>query len=122
MNVESYLALYPDGSFKWIRTLRSEMMRRFKEIIGCRHVERVSLPFGFCCFVDEVGKMKKPPQPLNSYASRFYPGTFFGDPLVGPVVFFREDVYDGEYDVVPLTKTDVMIIEIVTGLSVPALC
>lgn len=120
MNEERYLVLFPDGSFRWIHTQHDQMASAFKEAIGCDWLERVTLPFGFCCVVDEVGKVKQNRQRLNVFASLFYPGTLYGDPLVGPVVFVRIGLYEGESDWIELTQEDISVIEQITGRKVPA--
>lgn len=117
---ERYLVLDPDGSFRWILTSRKDLTKSFKAAIGCDWLEHVTLPYDFCCFVDEVGKVRQVRQPVNPLASRLYPGTMYGDPLVGPVVFFRVGLVDGESDVVPLQPLDLAIIELITGKKVPA--
>lgn len=116
---EKYLALFPDGSMRWIHTEHDEMRETFKAVIGCDWLENVHLPFGFCCVVDECGKIKDKPQPLNPYASLFYPGAYFGNPLVGPVVFCKIGLVDGESDWVPLGGRELRIIEHIIGKSVP---
>lgn len=119
--LEAYLVLYPDGSMKWIYTSHDSMCKAFYEAIGCDCLENVYLPYGFCCIVDESGKIKENPQPLNPLASRFYPGSMYGDPLVGPVVFCRIDLVDGESDWCPLLDHQIGIIELITGMTVPLL-
>lgn len=119
MNEEKYLVLFPDGSFRWIHTQHDQMVSAFKEVIGCDWLENVTLPYGFCCVVDECGKVKENPQRLNPLASRFYPGTAYGDPLVGPVVFCRIGLYNGESDWVELLTQDISLIELITGKKVP---
>lgn len=117
--LESYLVLYPDGHMEWISTEHSQICEAFRKAIGCDWLENVTLPYGFCCVVDEVGKVKQNPQQLNPLASRFYPGTRFGDPLVGPVVFCRIDLVDGESDWCPLLDKHLIYISLVTGLPIP---
>lgn len=116
---ERYLVLDPDGSFRWIETSRKQLAASFRAAIGCDWLENVTLPYGFCCVVDECGKIKTPMQPFNPLASRFYPGTFYGDPLVGSVVFCRIDLVDGEHYWCPLREQDLAIIELITGKEVP---
>ena len=89
--------------------------------IFCDFLENVDLPYSFCCIVDESGKIKEKPQPLNPLASRFYPGSKYGDFLVGPVVFCRIDLVDGEPDWCPLLDHQIGIIELITGKTVPLL-
>ena len=117
--MEKYLVLSPDGSMSWIRTPHEKILEAFHEAIGCDCLEHVNLPFGFGCVVDESGKIKANPQPLNPYASVFYPGSLYGDPLVGPVVFVRIGMYHGEPDWQPLTDQQVYMIERILGKQVP---
>lgn len=117
---EHYLVLEPDGELHWIQvTDRKYLAAAFRKAIGCDWLEHVHLPFGFGCVVDECGTMKLKPQPFNPLASRFYPGTDFGDPLVGPVVFVRIDLVDGESDWAPLHDEDLARISLITGKPIP---
>lgn len=117
---EYYLVLEPDGELHWIQvTDRKFLGAAFRHVIGTEWLEHVSLPFGFDCVVDEVGKVRQDPQPLNPLASRFYPGTDFGDPLVGPVVFVRIALIDGEHDWAPLHDEDLARISLITGKPIP---
>ena len=50
--------------------------------------------------VDELGKCYDPPRPVNPRASIFYPGTFYGDPIVGDVLIVG---FDGSPDIIGLT-------------------
>ena len=119
--LEHYLVLDPDGSFRWIDTDRTHMAASFRNAINCDWLENVTLPYGFNCIVDEVGKVRQMPKPVNPFASLFYPGTMYGDPLVGSVIFVRIGLVDGESDFVPLTTRDIRVIELITGLEVPQL-
>lgn len=119
---EYYLVLDPDGHLHWIQVPdRRQLVASFRKAIGTEWLEHVSLPYGLSCVVDEVGRIKDPPQPFNPLASRFYPGTPFGDPLVGPVVFCRVDLVDGEYDWTTLRDEDLARISLITGKPIPEL-
>lgn len=117
--LENYLVLHPDGRMEWIQTEHSKICDAFRKAIGCDWLENVTLPYGFCCVVDEVGKIRQDPKPVNPWASMFYPGTWYGDPLVGSVVFCRIGLVDGESDWVPLTQRDLAMIGLATGLDIP---
>ena len=119
MELEKYLVLHPDGRMEWIQVDRRYILDAFCKAIGCEWLEQVTLPYGFCCVVDEVGKIRQDPKPVNPWASMFYPGTWHGDPLVGPVVFVRIGLVDGEYDWVPLIDRDLALINLATGLDIP---
>lgn len=114
-----FLCLDPDGTFRWIHTTRKRLLDDFYAAIGCDCVEHVRLPFNFGCVVDESGKIKSVPQPVNPYASRLYPGSPYGDPLVGPVIFVRIDLVDGEPDWCPLHSFQIPLLERLLGLEVP---
>lgn len=117
---EHYLVLEPDGELHWIQvTDRKYLAAAFRKAIGCDWLEHVHLPFGFGCVVDECGKIKLKPQPINPLASRFYPGTDFGDPLVGSVIFVRIELIDGESDWAPLHDVDLARISLITGKPIP---
>ena len=117
---EHYLVLEPNGELRWIQVSdRNYLAAAFRKAIGCDLLEHVYLPYGFGCVVDECGKIKLDPQPFNPLASRFYPGTAFGDPLVGPVVFVRIGLVDGESDWVPLEDGDLCRISLMIGKEIP---
>lgn len=117
--MEKYLVLYPDGDLRWIHCQHQDILKCFRDSIGCEWLEHVTLPYGFGCVVDECGKIKQDPQPVNPFASLMYPGAPFGDPLVGSVVFVREGLYQGEWDWVPLQERDLHLIELILGKKVP---
>ena len=114
-----FLCLDPDGTFCWIHTDRDHLLADFHAAIGCDMLEHVRLPYGLGCVVDEFGKIKTSPQPINPYASILYPGTQCGDPLVGPVIFLRIGMVDGEPDWCPLYEHQVWVLCRLLGLEVP---
>lgn len=116
---EKYLRLDPSGELSWITIDRYHFLEGLHKAIGCQWVENVRLPGGICAIVDEVGKIKDPPQPVNPLASKLYPGTAYGDPLVGPVVFARIDLVDGESDWCPLLPAQVCMLQSVLGIEIP---
>ena len=118
-NAEKYLLLNPDGSMRWITTDRKNMLHNFREAIGCDLIEQVIVSFGFYMLVDECGKIKNPQQPINWLASRFYPGSLFGDVINGPVIFTSLSLIDGEYEWSPLTERDLAAISLITGKELP---
>ena len=73
--------------------------------IDCDCYEHVSIHeiLSFSFLVDECGKLKDPAKPINHRASIFYPGTDFGDPLVGDVFVCDIGLVDGESDFIPLS-------------------
>ena len=70
--------------------------------IDCYIFEHVYVGSDLVLIVDECGKIKDPPKPINLRASMFYSGTRFGDPIVGDVIFAFMGIRDGEPDIVPI--------------------
>jgi len=99
-----FLVIYPDGKLSWVETDRVRMCSNFRKAIGCNWLENVYtvLP-DIVIIVDEVGKVKQDPQPLNPIASRLYAGSMYGDYIHGPAIVAAIHMYQGEYDWVPLT-------------------
>lgn len=99
-----HLVIYPSGDLKWVEL---DLNRRYDDIyegdwaydldqiysiIGCDCVEQVSLQIpGIVILIDESGKIKNSPQQHNELASRLYGGYAFGDDIVGPALFFRQE-------------------------------
>ena len=84
---------------------------KIHELIGCQYYELVSIK-GDCYFiVDELGKVCKPPKEINRKASLFYPGTNFGDPIVGDVIIAKHGYVNGEPDAVGLDEEDLRYFE-----------
>ena len=73
--------------------------------IHCDCYEHVRIHANITCsfLVDVCGKLKDPAKPLNLRASTFYPGSAFGDPLVGDVFVCDIGLVDGESDFIPLS-------------------
>ena len=134
--VEKYLRIDPSGDITWIELERLPRhndiycgaeaidIRDLYPVIGCSCVEMVRSIFGdIVFFVDESGKIKNPPQALNPVASRLYAGTAHGDPIVGPVVLFslRHTEPYGEYDIFPLTDSQLSVLSLALGAALPAI-
>lgn len=71
----------------------------YYEIVRCR-----SLPFKFLMLVDDCGLLKE--LPINGIASELYGVRVHGCPICGPAVIMREDMVDGEPDIVGMTEED----------------
>lgn len=117
--LEKYLRLDPSGDVSWITIDCDHFLDGLREAIGCDWLENVRLPGGVCAIVDEVGKIKDPPQSVNPLASVLYPGTAYGDPLCGPVVFARIALVDGESDWCPLLPFQLSMLQSVLGIEIP---
>ena len=94
------------------------VLKRIKELISIDTAEIVYLSTiasinprrDFCFIVDEVGKLKDGWfNRINIRVSRFYPGTAFGDPIVGDVVFCAREWNSGfgECDLVGLSDIEI---------------
>lgn len=131
---EHYLCVYPNGELRWIpleRVVRYDdfydgeeaiLLRDLYPVIGCDCVEQVYTTISrIVMMVDECGRIKDPPQALNPLASRFYAGTQFGDPIVGPAVFMllrRVEPY-WEFDCFPLSPADEAAVADILGRPLP---
>lgn len=114
---EKYLKINPSGTLEWIELDRlprhddiylgaeAVSVSDLYPVIGCSCVEQVyTIIPGVVIMVDESGKIKYPPQPINPKASRLYAGSAHGDFIHGPAVVFalRSTPPYGEYDIFPL--------------------
>ena len=81
------------------------------ELISCQYYELVSIHQEFLFIVDELGKVSSPVKTVNKKASQFYPGTNFGDPLVGDVLIGKYGYVNGEPDAVGLDEEDLKFFE-----------
>ena len=79
--------------------------------LGCQYYELVSIKNDFYFIVDELGKITNPPKPINKKASLFYPGTNYGDPIVGTVLIGKHGYVNGEPDAVGLDEDDLKYYE-----------
>ena len=69
------------------------------EIVRCR-----TMPHKFLMAVDDCGVLKS--LPVNAVASELYGVRVHGCPICGPAVIMREEMVDGEPDIVGLTEDD----------------
>ncbi len=120
-----YLGIRPDGSYSWLTPSSLDTRSAlFRDYIGCSMLEQVHsrIP-GIYFLVDECGKIKSDPQPLNPYVSQLYNGTPFGDPIVGPVVFVGIGLVDGpegilEHDWIPLRLNQISVLSLFLGMEI----
>lgn len=132
--MELYLKIDPDGTLSWIPLCRK---RRFDSVyngddvisvsdlhpvIGCSCVEMVHTRIGrVVIFVDENGKVKNPPQPVNPLASKLYMGSAYGDMIHGPAVVFtlRPLPHNHGEDLFPLNKSELNLLSVCLGVPIP---
>ena len=119
--MENYLRIDPDGSVSWIQASRSDLCRYFRRSIGCNWLENVRTVIpDICIVIDEVGKIKDPPQPHNPIASRLYLGFHYGiDDIVGPAIVAAIHLVDGESDWVPLSDVELAKLSLYLGIEIP---
>lgn len=79
--------------------IHKELDGAFYEIVYPR-----TLSGKFLMLVDECGALEN--LPVNSVASEIYGTSEHGCPIFGPAVIMREDIVDGEPDIVGLTDPD----------------
>ena len=84
---------------------------RVHELLNCTYYELVSIKGGYYFIVDELGKVCKPPKEINRKASLFYPGTNYGDPIVGTVLIGKHGYVNGEPDAVGFDEDDLSYFE-----------
>ena len=122
------LVIYPSGKLEWVEL---EYNRNFDDIyngayayeldelyriIGCDWVEQVSLRIpGIVILIDESGKIKTPAQKHNELVSRLYGGYAFGDDIVGPAIFFRQE----GPNLCPLHPSDEAKLSLFLGVPLP---
>ena len=132
--IEKHLVIYPSGKLAWAELewapRHDEVyegrpgldLKDLYRIIGCDCVEQVrTIIPGIVLVVDESGKIKPIPQPLNPIASKLYAGTAHGDPIVGPAVAFslRPTEPYGEMDWFPLSASDEAKLSLFLGVQLP---
>lgn len=99
-----------------------ERVHAWYDSLECDCVEHVRTIFpDIFLLVDESGKVTEPPKAINSKASRLYPGTFYGDPIVGHAILCSVGLRDGDSDIVPPTDEALRKLSRLTGWKIPGL-
>lgn len=113
MSKEKYMVIHPDGHTDWMETERDKLLEACYKVIGSDSVENVRTIYpDICLIVDELGKIKNPPQPHNELASTFYAGFIWhDDDIAGPAVVAAIHLVDGEFDWVPLNAYELMVVQ-----------
>lgn len=116
-----YLTISPDGSIEVktfdplnedVNDVIHDALSSYYEIVRCR-----ILPHKYLMMVDDCGVLKN--LQLNPVASELYGIRVHGCPICGPAVIMREDIVDGEPDIVGMTEEDTAeFIRILRGLVV----
>lgn len=103
-----FLKITPEGEFSYINVDREDLLQTCYREIGCSIIETVRLVSlgGYLMIVDECGLLKEDPK-LNALPWHWYSYRHPSFPIVGTVLIGREDLVDGEPDVVGLYDYDV---------------
>lgn len=128
MLTDKHLLIHPSGKMEWVELHRKRRyddiycgdyaydLHEIYRVLGVDFFEQVSLCLpGIVILIDEIGKLRTPPQPHNELASRLYGGYQFGYDIVGPALFFKcigPDIY-------PLDAADEARLSLFLGAKLP---
>ena len=107
----TYLYVKADGSVSQVDVPHKNFNDNVHKLIDCSIYELVHVPGDFYLVVDESGKILDVPKPVNIKASMLYPGTPYGDPIVGDVLIGKLGTVDGEPDMVGLSVIELEMLE-----------
>ena len=108
---ETYLLLKADGTYSRVNIPYPEFNDNVHTLIDCEYFEVVRIREKFYFVVDELGKVRENPKPVNPKASLFYPGMLHGDMIVGDVLIGKHGYVDGEADIVGLSEDELKYFE-----------
>ena len=108
---ETYLLLKAVGTYSRVNIPYPEFSDNVHTFIDCEYFELVSIREKFYFVVDELGKVRENPKPVNPKASLFYPGMLYGDMIVGDVLIGKHGYVDGEADIVGLSEDELKYFE-----------
>ena len=100
--VMKFLLVRTDNTCEILEIEQSKLFDTIQSIIKCEWIECVHLG-SIILMVDELGKLYETPKPINPGCSFIYPGTPYGDPIVGDVVIGEFGYVDGGPDIVGLS-------------------
>lgn len=128
MLTNKHLLIHPSGQMEWVELHRERRydviycgdyaydLHEIYRVLGIEFFEQVSLKLpGIVILIDEIGKVRTPPQEHNELASRLYGGYQFGDDIVGPALFFRRV----GPDIAPLLPSDEARLSLFLGVKLP---
>ena len=99
---DKYLLVRANGEVSEVEIPKDQFHELVHELVGCEMFEFVSVYDGYIFVVDECGKIREDPKPINHYCSAYYAGTLHGDPIVGDVLIGKYGYVDFESDIVGL--------------------
>ncbi len=86
-----YLFIPVIGEIKVLELAEPININEIYGLIGCDFFETVRIIFtDIIMMLDESGKIKDPPKPVNPRASMLYSGLQYGDYIVGDVLIGKE--------------------------------
>lgn len=103
------LKITPEGEFSFVETSREDLLDTIHSEIGCFCFECVrpwGLPSRYLMMVDESGLLKEECK-INALPWFWYSHSNPDALIVGTVLIGREDLVDGEPDVVGLNDHDI---------------
>ncbi len=104
MRKGKFLLSHTNGTVFVLELDIDNLFSEFKKLTGINLVEHVVLSNGMSVLIDEHGKLYDEPLEVNFLASSFYPGTSYGDPIVGPALFCIREWTEEGYDLVGLSE------------------
>ena len=107
--IMKFLLVRADNTCSILEIEQSELFDIIRPIIDCDWIETVHIG-SIILMVDELGKLHPIPKPINPGCSMIYPGTPYGDPIVGDVVIGEFGTVDGESDIVGLSDRKIEVI------------
>lgn len=108
---ETFLLLKANGKHSRVNIPYPEFCENAYKLVDCESFELVSIREKFYFVVDELGKVRENPKPVNPKASLFYPGSLHGDMIVGDVLIGKHGYVDGEADIVGLSEDELKYFE-----------
>lgn len=128
MLTDKHLLIHPSGEIEWVELHRARRyddiycgdyaydLHEIYRVLGVDFLEQVSLCLpGIVILIDEIGKLRTPPQAHNELASRLYGGYQFGDDIVGPALFFKRI----GCSIAPLDPADEALLSLYLGMELP---
>lgn len=94
---DKFILIKTDNSITTVDIEDDKLLDKCHELLECECIEVVSINRTDVLIVDESGKLKD--KEVNAIASCFYPGTDYGDPIVGHALLCRRN--ESELEAIP---------------------
>ena len=86
---DKFILIKTDNSITTVDIEDDKLLDKCYEFLECEFIEVVSINRTDVLIVDDSGKLKD--KEVNAIASCFYPGTVYGDPIVGHALLCRRN-------------------------------